>query len=163
MKRYMTFILFIFITVGTWASGAAEQNNPTSYRFYTEKLVFNEQSDVMINEADGVQVFPSSTVIGLIDDYIYDVYDDDDYEDIRLPKTDVLFSNIEEYVAEGADYSEVSKFFSLYVDDVLADNTDDILYYINDELLTGLKESGADASFMILGDTKIKAVRDFTN
>ena len=150
MKRYITFILFIFITVGAFASGASEQNSSSSYKIHAENLVFSEL------ETKGVQVYPSSTIVGIIDDYIYDVYDDDDYEDIRLPKTDAQFSNIQEFVSEDTDYSNVNKFFGLYVNDLLTENSDyddaDILYEINDELLAGLKANNAEKSFMILGN-----------
>lgn len=159
MKKYMTLLLLVFMTVGAFASGVTEQNSAKSYRIYTEKLIFNDVDEVL---AEGVQVAPTDGIISVLQDYIDDVYDDDDYEDIRLPKTNSMFSNVEEFVAVGTDYTTVSKFFSLYVDDVIIANTDDVLYDINEELVAALRTGDANVSYMILGDTKVTCVRDFT-
>ncbi|MBN2618069.1 MAG: hypothetical protein JXR64_07125 [Spirochaetales bacterium] len=139
MKRYITFVLFIFITVGTWASGVTEVKPVHTYRISTSSLAYESSKST--------QVEPSSDILAIFAD------DDNDVDDI--------YGDVEPYLHMGADRKEITKEIITYINSIIVNDVDDISDLINSELTSALKSNGVEESYMILGATKITCSLDY--
>lgn len=135
MKQLFTYLFFILLITGVWASSNKEviEYEPLTYRFHTETEEYNTTTKI--------QVQPSLEILNIFKD--------------KKNDKEHLYIFAEEYLNMGADTDKIPTEISEYINTIIYTNRNDIKHLIKVELDRAIEDNNVDKSIMVLGSTRI--------